>query len=128
MGVNYDHDDAGNLLEDYWASDWPRVVEDMREIKALGANVVRIHLQVGKFMTGTDQANQKSLDKLGELVRLAEELGLTLDVTGLACYHKADVPACTTNWMKKVDGGYRRTLARAIAATAKAVLRFFVTT
>ena len=22
-GVNYDHDESGLLLEDYWASDWP---------------------------------------------------------------------------------------------------------
>ena len=34
-GVNYDHDDAGRLLEDYWADEWPTVVEDFREIKAL---------------------------------------------------------------------------------------------
>ncbi len=33
-GVNYDHDDAGRLIEDYWSSDWSRVVEDLQEIKA----------------------------------------------------------------------------------------------
>ena len=98
-GVNYDHDDEGRLIEDYWNSDWPRVVEDMQEIKALGANVVRVHLQVGKFMAAPDQPSQAALDKLKELIQLAEKLGLYLDVTGLGCYHKADVPA----WYDKLD-------------------------
>ncbi len=51
-GVNYDHDGAGRLLEEYWIEEWPTVVEDCREIKALGANVIRIHLQVASFMRG----------------------------------------------------------------------------
>ena len=51
-GFNYDHDENGRLLEDYWDKEWPKVEEDFREMKQLGANVVRIHLQVGKFMTG----------------------------------------------------------------------------
>src|SRR5688572_31613419 len=51
-GFNYDHDDAGRLLEDYWADEWDTVAEDFREMKALGGNVVRVHLQLGKFMTG----------------------------------------------------------------------------
>ncbi len=98
-GVNYDHDDAGQLIEDYWTSDWPRVVEDMEEIKALGANVVRIHLQLGKFMKGPEEPQPESLAKLADLVQLAERLGLYLDLTGLACYHKADVPA----WYDALD-------------------------
>jgi hypothetical protein len=27
-GFNYDHDDAGQLIEDYWHKEWPSVVED----------------------------------------------------------------------------------------------------
>jgi hypothetical protein len=49
-GFNYDHDENGRLLEDYWDAEWPKVEEDFREMKELGANVVRIHLQTGKFM------------------------------------------------------------------------------
>src|SRR4051794_3855565 len=49
-GVNYDHDGAGRLLEDYWDAEWASVVEDFREIRALGANCVRVHLQLAKFM------------------------------------------------------------------------------
>ena len=92
-GVNYDHDGTGRLLEDYWAAEWATVAEDFQEIRALGANVVRIHLQLARFMDTAEQANAANLARLGKLVRLAEDTGLYLDVTGLGCYHKPDVPA-----------------------------------
>jgi hypothetical protein len=91
-GFNYDHDDAGRLIEDYWHKEWPTVAEDFKEMKDLGANVVRIHLQTAKFMNTPDQPNQKSLAQLARLVKLAEKTGLYLDITGLGCYHKQDVP------------------------------------
>lgn len=91
-GVNYDHDDAGQLLEDYWEKDWERVAEDFDEIKALGANVVRIHLQLSKFMDTAEQPNKANLARLSKLIRLAESTRLYLDLTGLGCYHKQDVP------------------------------------
>ncbi|MBL1217015.1 MAG: hypothetical protein D8M59_05905 [Planctomycetes bacterium] len=92
-GVNYDHDYDGLLLEDYWVEHWDTVVEDFHEIKALGANVVRIHLQVSAFMNGPDKPNEASLAQLAKLVTLAEDVGLYLDLTGLGCYHKQAVPA-----------------------------------
>ncbi len=94
-GFNYDHDEAeeGRLLEDYWDKEWPKVEEDFREMKDLGANVVRIHLQLAKFMTGPEEPNAAALGQLARLLALAERLGLYLDVTGLGCYHKRDVPA-----------------------------------
>src|SRR3954451_9193462 len=57
-GFNYDRDHKMRLLEDYWASEWPTVESDFREMKALGANVVRVHLQVGKFMDVIDRPNE----------------------------------------------------------------------
>ena len=62
-------------------------------MKQLGANVVRVHLQFAKFMDAADRPNKKSLELLGRLVKLAEETGLYLDLTGLGCYRKGDVPA-----------------------------------
>jgi hypothetical protein len=91
-GFNYDRDNEGRLIEDYWETDWPRVEGDFREMKALGANVVRVHLQFGKFMTSADEPDEKALKQLGRLLTLAEDVGLYLDLTGLGCYHKADVP------------------------------------
>ncbi len=98
-GFNYDHDEPGRLLEDYWEQEWPRVEEDFREMKALGANLARIHLQVGRFMEGPDRPDGKALARLGKLVDLADQVGLYLDLTGLGCYHKKDVPS----WYDALD-------------------------
>jgi len=98
-GVNYDHDGQGRLIEDYWHDEWEVVVEDFEEIKALGANVVRGHLQLGKFMASADKPAPKELTQLRKLLKLAERFGLYLDVTGLGCYHKADIP----DWYDALD-------------------------
>jgi hypothetical protein len=92
-GFNYDRDYKSRLLEDYWKAEWPTVVEDFGEMKQLGANVVRIHLQFAKFMDGPARPNQQSLAQLARLVKLAEDTGLYLDLTGLACYRRKEVPA-----------------------------------
>jgi hypothetical protein len=91
-GFNYDHDERGRLIEDYWDAEWPKVDADFHEMAALGANVVRVHLQFGKFMTSESKPNRASLRQLRKLLRLGESCGLRLDVTGLGCYHKQDVP------------------------------------
>jgi Cellulase (glycosyl hydrolase family 5) len=92
-GFNYDRDDSGRLLEDYWGDEWATVAEDFREMKALGANVVRVHLQLARFLKDATKPDEENLARLARLVKLAEETGLYLDVTGLGCYHKKDVPA-----------------------------------
>jgi len=102
-GVNYDHDEPGRLLEDYWHHEWTTVVEDFKEIKALGANTVRIHLQTAKFMQTPTEPNETSLEQLARLVELAEQTGLYLDITGLGCYHKQDV----AEWYDKMDEAAR---------------------
>lgn len=91
-GFNYDHDEKGRLLEAYWENEWPKVVEDFSEMKALGANTVRIHLQFGRFMLDASRPNERSLDRLDMLLTLAEEVGLYLNLTGLGCYLKEEVP------------------------------------
>ncbi|MBN1125556.1 MAG: cellulase family glycosylhydrolase [Sedimentisphaerales bacterium] len=91
-GFNYDHDEHGRLLEDYWETEWNKVEEDFREMKELGANVVRIHLQLGKFMRKPDQLKEAAFQQLGRLLQMAQDLGLYLNITGLGCYHKKEVP------------------------------------
>ncbi|MBA4030568.1 MAG: hypothetical protein C0478_06710 [Planctomyces sp.] len=91
-GFNYDHNDKGQLLEDYWDEDWGSVAAAFREMKRLGANVVRIHLQFGQFMESPTQPRLHALDQLKRLIALAEQTGLYIDLTGLGCYHKQDVP------------------------------------
>lgn len=115
-GVNYDHDAEGRLLEDYWETEWNTVVGDFREIRNLGANVVRVHLQLGRFMDGPERPNAAALTRLARLVELAEKERLYLNLTGLGCYHREDVPA----WYDALDEAARwRTQARFWEAVAK---------
>jgi len=91
-GFNYDHDRDGVLIEDYWNLRWKTIEEDFTEMKTLGANVVRVHLQFGRFMEAADKPNRQALDQLRRVVELSETVGVYLDLTGLGCYHKQDVP------------------------------------
>lgn len=95
--MNYGN--AGRLMEDFWETDWETFAADLRELKALGANVVRVHLQFGKFMAAPNQPNRSALKQLERMLRLAEEIGIHVDVTGLACYRPADTPA----WYDALD-------------------------
>lgn len=117
-GFNYDHDHKMRLLEDYWESEWETVAADFHEMKQLGANVVRIHLQLARFMNGPEEANPTSLQQLTRLLQLAERTGLYLDLTGLASYRKSDAP----KWYDAMDESERwRTQAKFwefIAATS----------
>ena len=92
-GFNYDRDHKMRLIEDYWDAEWSTVEQDFAEMKKLGANVVRVHLQFGKFMQSPGKCRTKALDRLGRLVELAESMDLYLDLTGLGCYRKTSVPA-----------------------------------
>ncbi len=96
-GLNYGN--HGRLMEDFWDTEWQTIADDFAEMRALGANVVRVHLQFGRFMKTPSEPNKGALAKLRELVRLAERIGIYLDITGLACYRPKDVPA----WYDEMD-------------------------
>lgn len=119
-GVNYDHDRQGRLLDEYWEQSWPSVESDFSEIRELGANCVRVHFQLGKFMVAPDRVNEKSLKQLEKLLQLAEKNRLHLNITGLACYHKSNIPP----WYDKLTEAQRwecqAVFWRAIARTCKA--------
>jgi hypothetical protein len=102
-GFNYDHDAQMRLIEDYWQDEWEAVAGDFGEMKALKANVVRVHLQFARFFPEPDKADAANLAQFGRLLALAEETGLYLDVTGLGCYRKRDVPA----WYDALDESAR---------------------
>ena len=95
------------------------MAEDFREIKALGANVVRIHLQLAKFVIAPGESDARNIEKLRQLLALAEESGLYLDLTGLGCYRKSDVP----EWYDQLDEQARWNIQaefwRAIASACK---------
>src|SRR5262245_3473738 len=119
-GFNYDHDAKGRLIEDYWEDEWPTVEAHFGQMKKLGANVVRVHLQLGKFMDGPDRPNKKALDRLGKLLALAERLRLYLDLTGLGCYRKKGVPAWYDRLSEKGRWAVQARFWRAVAGRCAA--------
>ncbi|XZE55001.1 glycerophosphodiester phosphodiesterase family protein [Planctomycetaceae bacterium SH139] len=98
-GFNYDHDTEGKLIEEYWHKRWADIESDFVEMKELGANVVRIHLQFGAFMKSPAEPREQALAQLKRLLELAERNALYLNITGLGCYHKKGVPA----WYDELD-------------------------
>jgi hypothetical protein len=91
-GFNYDRDYRMRLIEDYWIDEWATVESDFREMKALGANVVRIHLSFATFMDAPDKPNTSNVAQLKRLVKLCEDVGIHLDVTGLGMYRLEAAP------------------------------------
>jgi hypothetical protein len=61
-GFNYSCGDR--LLEDYWDTEWAGIAQDFGEMKSLGANLVRIHLQFAKFMQDPATPDEAALDRL----------------------------------------------------------------
>jgi hypothetical protein len=52
------------LLEEDWLEDWDTAVADFGEMQDLGANLVRIHLQLGSFLRApveTDRASREGI-------------------------------------------------------------------
>ncbi len=112
-GFNYGN--HGRLIEDFWNKDWNEVVSDFHKMKAMGANVVRIHLQFGKFMNGRNTPNAHALHQYKRLLQVAEETGLYLDITGLACYRPSDVPKWYDNFDTRTRWIAQENFWRAIA-------------
>lgn len=77
-----------HLAEEEWSDEagWVRIEKDFAEMKKLGANVVRWHLQFETYMESTDKAKPEQLSRLKKLLKVAREQGLYLDLTGLSCY------------------------------------------
>ena len=53
-GANYGN--SGRLIEDFWDTNWDTLSSDFRKLNEMGANVVRVHLQFGKFMVAPNRA------------------------------------------------------------------------
>ncbi len=93
-GLNYTNPEGVGLIEDNWQDNtvWETIQSDFSEMKDIGANVIRTHLQYNKFMSDANTPNQTALNRLEDLVDLAASNGLYLDITGLGAYRKSDQP------------------------------------
>ncbi len=83
----------GQIVEEYWEDDWPSVEEDFRRMRELGADVVRLHLQLGTYMATAEAVDAAAIEQLQRTLNLARDYGLYLKLTGLGCYHLDAVPA-----------------------------------
>ena len=72
-------------------------------MRALGANTVRIHLQLNAFMQSAKQANPAALQQLRRLIEVAAGTRLYLILTGLGTYRREDVP----DWYRELDEAAR---------------------
>lgn len=83
------------LAEDDWdtAEGWQRIETDFCEMRTLGANVVRWHLQLETFVKAPDQVDAAQLARLKELLKVAHKHNLYLDLTGLNCFRLQRIPA-----------------------------------
>jgi len=84
-GHNYGVNEPGQSGE----MDWRRISRDFDDFRKMRANVARVHLQVPHYMDAPDKPNARALAELSQLLKLAEQKGICLDVTGLASYHVA---------------------------------------
>ena len=117
-GFNY-LGEFGTVFEEYWADDFAAVEEDFRGMKALGVNVIRIHLQVGTYMESPTKLKDEELSRLRKLLDYSESIGLYVDITGLGCYHLKYLP----KWFDELSEAERweaqATFWRGIAKTCK---------
>jgi hypothetical protein len=93
------------LAEDDWDTEagWNRIEKDFREMRRLGANVVRWHLQFETYMEAADQPDVEQLARLKRLLKLARSTGLYLDLTGLNCFRINRIPP----WYDELSEGDR---------------------
>ncbi len=68
------------------------------------------------FVEGDDRSN---LDRLERLLRLAEKLELYLDITGLGCYHKKNIPAWYDRLSEQNRWAVQAAFWEAVAHTCK---------
>ena len=120
-GFNYTNAALVDLTEDFWMMEdaWEIIRKDFREMKAYGANTVRIHLQYVKYMISTTSPNAVSFERLERLVKISEEEGIYLIVTGLGAYRLSDAQP----WYDELEDFQRwetqKLFWKTVAATVK---------
>ncbi|HEX8855555.1 MAG TPA: cellulase family glycosylhydrolase [Thermoleophilaceae bacterium] len=73
------------------------------EMRALGANTVRIHQQFADLTESPTEANEHELARLASIVEIAEQEGLYLDISGNEVWLPASAPA----WYGQLDEASR---------------------
>jgi len=88
--IPWGHNYASVDIMERMANDPARVEREFTEMKAAGTTVARIHPEMPRILVGPEKADPHALDQLRKLVKIAENTGIHLKITGLACYKVKD--------------------------------------
>lgn len=97
--VPWGHNYASVDILERLAHDPARVEREFTEMKAAGTSVARIHPEMPRILAGPDKADPNALDQLRKLLKIAQDSGIHLKITGLACYKIKDRMA----WYDSMD-------------------------
>jgi len=97
--IPWGHNYASVDIMERLANNPARVARDFTEMKATGTTVARVHPEMPKILTAPDKADPQALDQLKKLLKIAENSGIHLKITGLACYKIKDRMA----WYDSMD-------------------------
>ena len=89
----------GRIVEDDWETDWTGVEKDFVEMKKLGANVCRLHLQLATYMKSPDEVDQTQIQLLKNILNIGQKNGIYLKLTGLNCFRLDKIP----EWYDKLS-------------------------
>jgi hypothetical protein len=97
--IPWGHNYASVDIMERLSNDPARVEREFTEMKAAGTTVARIHPEMPRILAGPDKADPHALDQLRKLLKIAENSGIHLKITGLACYKIKDRMA----WYDSMD-------------------------
>jgi cellulase (glycosyl hydrolase family 5) len=84
--VPWGHNYASVDILERLAREPERVEREFAAMKAAGTTVARVHPEMPAFFDGPGKVNAAAIQRLRQLLGIAEKSGIYLHITGLACY------------------------------------------
>jgi len=97
--IPWGHNYASVDIMERLANDPARVEREFTKMKAAGATVARIHPEMPRILAGPEKTDPHALEQFRKLLKIAENSGIHLKITGLACYQIKDRMA----WYDSMD-------------------------
>src|SRR5690606_24170461 len=86
LGHNY----ASVEILERLANDPDRVEREFAEMKAAGTTVARIHPELPRILSSANEVDAKGLEGIKQILKIADQTGIHLKITGLANYSIKD--------------------------------------
>mgnify|MGYP002623709848 CR=1 FL=1 len=101
--IPWGHNYASVDILERLTTDPARVEREFAEMKAAGATVARIHPEMPRILAGPAEVHPDAMEQLKKLLEIAEESGIYVKITGLACYKIKD----RMHWYDSLDDAAR---------------------